>query len=237
MDSAERVRLCGERYRQRQAAGKPGWADEASYAQKQERLAALLAFHRLPQPMRFLELGCGNGNVTLAMAQNGHEAWGVDIVPEAIAWAEQQAAQRKLHASFRVDSVVTLSTLEAGRFDLVFDANCLIMVLGQDRALTVRSVWRVLRPGGIFYAEAHLLAETATERVVFGDGDGFDPQGRYSTVRGQPMYDFSREQDFADLIQGAGFRILRQGREAPCASHPDMPFWAGDMWIEACKPG
>ena len=236
MENGGRMHVCGQRYRQRQAAGKTGWADESAYAQKRGRIDAILAAGRLPSPCRFLELGCGNGNVTLYVAQKGHAAYGVDLVPEAIAWAKEQATRQGLHADFTVGSVVTLSAYGDDCFDFVFDANCLFMIIGQEREATVASVWRVLKPGGIFYAEAHLLNEAITQRMLFSGQDYFDPEGQYSTVQGHPMYYYSREQEFVDLIEGAGFRILRREKEAPYATHQDMSFCAGGMWVEARKP-
>jgi SAM-dependent methyltransferase len=236
MENAGRIQVCGQRYRQRQAAGKAGWADETSYAQKRDRVDAILASGRLSSPCRFLELGCGNGNVALYVAQKGHAAYGVDLVPEAIAWAKEQAAQQKLHADFTVGSVVTLSAYGDDFFDVVFDANCLFMIIGKDREACVASVHRVLRPGGIFYAETHLVNEQIKQRMVFSGQDYFDPEGQYSTVQGQPMYYYSREQKFVDLIEGAGFQILRRETNAPQSTHRDMPFFAGGMWVEATKP-
>ena len=235
MDNDGRIQVCGQRYRQRRQAGKAGWADEASYRQKRDRLDLILSGGRIPAPCRFLELGCGNGNVTLSMARDGHEAYGIDLVPEAIDWARQQAKEQRLEAQFAVGSVVPLEPYADNFFDLVFDANCLFMIIGYDRARCVANVHRVLKPGGIFYAEAHLVNEQIKERFVFAGNEFFDPQGQYSTCQGQPMYYYSREREFTDLIEGAGFRILRQGKEPPSAAHEDMPFGAGSMWMEAIK--
>ncbi len=235
METDGRIRVCGQRYLQRQASGNAGWADESSYLQKRNRINVILAGNRLPDPCRFLELGCGNGNLTLYMQQKGHEASGVDIVPEAIAWAREQAAKQNLHADFSVDSVVTLDAYGDGIFDFVFDANCLFMIIGKEREASVASVWRVLKPGGIFYAEAHLLNEAITRREFFSGQDYFDPEGQYSTVQGYPMYYYSREQEFIDLIEGAGFSILRRETEPPHPQHQDMPFCVGGMWVVAKK--
>lgn len=236
MENDGRIRVCGQRYKQRQESGKAGWADESAYAQKRNRIDAILAEGRFHSSCRFLELGCGNGNVTLYMAQKGHEAYGVDIVPEAITWAKQQATRKRLHADFSVGNVATLSAYGNDFFDIVFDANCLFMIIGKERETCVDSVCRVLKPGGIFYAEVHLVNEAIKQRMVFSGQDYFDLEGQYSTVQGQPMYYFSREQEFVDLIKRAGLRILRQEKEVPLPTHRDMPFCAGGMWVEATKP-
>lgn len=235
MDPRERIRICGRRYEERRADGKAGWADEASYAQKTGRLDAILAGYPVPHPCRFLELGCGNGNVTLHMAARGHAAYGVDLVPEAISWAREQAAEQNLPAEFSVGSVATLAGFADRFFDLVFDANCLIMVLGKEREAAVSSVWRVLKPGGLFYAEAHLVNEAITERTVFSGKDWLDPEGQFWTVEGHPMYYLSREEEFVRLVEGAGFRILQRVNEPLCPENQDLPFCAGGMWVVAVK--
>jgi len=57
----------------------------------------------------------------------------------------------------------------------------------------------------------------------------FDPEGRYSTVRGHPMYYYSGEREFLDLIAGCGFGIVRQLKEPRLSDYP--PYCAGNMWV------
>jgi 2-polyprenyl-3-methyl-5-hydroxy-6-metoxy-1,4-benzoquinol methylase len=38
-----------------------------------------------------LDLGCGNGKLTIKFVQNGYETYGIDISPTAISWAEERA--------------------------------------------------------------------------------------------------------------------------------------------------
>jgi hypothetical protein len=94
----------------------------------------------------------------------------------------------------------------------------------------------VLKPGGIFYAETHLLNDAITQRMVFNGRDYFDPAGQYSTVQGHPMYHYSREQEFVELIERAGFQVLQRQKEPPYPTHQDMSFCAGGMWVVAIKP-
>ena len=233
---SDRARVCGRRYRERRQSGKVGWADEDSYARKQGIVRRILTSGRLPRRCRVLELGCGNGRVTLFTARKGHDAYGMDIVPEAIDWARQQALERGIEARFTVGSVVTLLAYADGFFDFVFDGDCLLMILGEDRKTCVENVFRVLKPGGIFYARAHLVNEKLKTRTRLGGRNYFDPKGQFSTVEGLPMYYLSRGQEFKDLIEGAGFRILRHRTEPKPAAHAGVSFYAGDMWIEAVRP-
>lgn len=234
---SDRARVCGQRYSQRRRCGKIGWADEDSYTRKQGIVQSILTGGHLPKRCRVLELGCGNGCVTLSTARKGHDAYGVDIVPEAIDWAEQQAREQGIEAHFTVGSVITLSAYTDAFFDFVFDADCLFMIIGEDRKPCVENVFRVLKPGGIFYATAHLVNEKIKTRALLSGKDYFDPKGRYSTVEGIPMYYFSRAREFKALIEGAGFKILRHQTEPKPAAGAGLAFYAGDMWIEALRPG
>ena len=232
----DRARVCGQRYSERRRCGKVGWADEDSYAQKQGVVRRILAGGRLPRRCRVLELGCGNGRVTLFTARKGHDAYGMDIVPEAIDWARQQAREQGIEAHFTVGNVVTLSAYADAFFNLVFDADCLFMIIGKDRKTCVENVFRILKPGGIFYAKAHLVNEKIKTRTRLGGKNYFDPKGQYSTVEGLPMYYFSREQEFKTLIERAGFKILRHRTNPKPAARARVPFYAADMWIEAVRP-
>jgi len=235
-DRTARLRICARRYVQRRRQGKPGWSDAGAYAEKQRLIERLLATGRVPAGARFLELGCGNGNITLLMAARGYEAHGIDIVPQAIAWAEEQARRRGLRAHFHLGSAVSLSEFADASFDFVFDGDCLIMILGADRTACVRNVHRILRPGGLFYARAHLLGEGPCRPVRFAGGECFDPRTQCSTVGGVPMYYYSRRDEFARLIRSPGLHIVARGETARPPGTDDMPFYAGGMWVEAVKP-
>lgn len=234
-DDFVKMDICARRYQQRRSAGKAGWADETSYSRKKSRIDSILAKGLIPLHCRFLELGCGNGNVALYMAGKGHDAHGVDIVPEAIDWATANARQQKLTVKFEKGSVINLASYNNDYFDFVFDANCFFMIIGKkERKQCLENVFRVLKPGGIFYVEAHLLNEQIKERIVFSEREYFDPQEQYSTCGGQPMYYFSRKSEFIDSVKEVGFKILHHEEEQ--VTQKDMPFYIGDIWMETIKP-
>ena len=235
-DDSKRFMACGKRYEQRRASGKVGWANEDSYLLLQRHLDDILSSSSFPSSIRFLELGCGNGNITLHMAGRGHDAYGIDIVPQAIDWAQDQAKQQDMTAHFEVGSVMTLAPYADDFFDLVFDANCLFMIINEhDRKECVANVSRVLKEDAFFYAKAHLVNETVNTRIQVDTQAWFDPKGRYSTVQGQPMYYYSREPEFLNLIEGSGLRIVRQVKEPRPDDYP--VYCTGDMWVLAKKEG
>ena len=49
------------------------------------------------------------------------------------------------------------------------------------------------------------------------------------------MYYLSRQQEFKDLIEGAGFRILCHRIEPKLSAARKLAFFAGSMWIKAVR--
>ena len=68
---------------------------------------------------RFLDLGCGSGDLTVLMAEHGAECVGIDFTPQMIELAERHAETRGVlnKCSFIVGSVLECD-LESGKFDL-----------------------------------------------------------------------------------------------------------------------
>ena len=104
-----------DRYRQRKAKGKPGWTGD--YKAKMVRIEKVLARYDVPKNGRFLELGCGAGNITLFMAEKGFEAYGIDMSPEAIAWAKEKMRGSSVIVDFCVGNVVDLKLYSDRSFD------------------------------------------------------------------------------------------------------------------------
>ena len=73
-------------------------------------------------PGKALDLGCGPGRTSIYLAQRGWQCDGIDFVPEAIALAQERAAQAGVadHARFTVGSVTHLEGM-APPYDLAID--------------------------------------------------------------------------------------------------------------------
>jgi len=238
MSNPERSRAIGSRYRNRREEGKAGWASDVSYRRKATAFDRLVASYKIDPKARVLELGCGAGNTTIHIAKRGFCAYGVDMIPEAIAWARQKATDQGVVADFRVECVTELSSFEDESLDLIFDGDCLWMVLGEDREKCFTNVFRALKPEGVFFAQAHLADPRFTERYDIVPGAWFDPTTGISTVKDLPMYQFSTEADFRREIEKAGFTILRSGPievqpTSETGQDDDMPFASGSVCIEA----
>lgn len=120
---------------------------EANCAANLAHLDAL--FHFLaPPPARLIEFGCGTGWLSLFLAARGYDVTGVDISPDAIAAARQQAEARGVHVSFSVGDYEEPPPAQDCDYALFFDA----LHHAEDEALAVRRAWEALRPGGALIA-------------------------------------------------------------------------------------
>jgi ubiquinone/menaquinone biosynthesis C-methylase UbiE len=99
---------------------------------------------------KILEIGCGNGELSVWLAKNGAEVWGVDISDESIKIAEQRSAENHTatHTHFFSQPAESLP-FENNFFDVVF-INVTLHHLEIETSL--KEFKRVLKPQGIFVA-------------------------------------------------------------------------------------
>src|SRR5262249_48249809 len=107
------------------------------------------AFASLRPGETVVDLGCGGGlDVFLAAAKVGPtgKAVGIDMTPEMIARAQQNAAKQPLgHVAFHLATIDRLP-LPDGSADCII-SNCVIN-LAPDKRAVFREMFRVLKPGG-----------------------------------------------------------------------------------------
>ena len=94
--------------------------------------------------LRVLDLGCGTGALSLALAERGARVVGIDTSENQVRAARESARARGLDARFHVASAEDTGT-ESGAFDLVTASQCWLY-FDAERACT--EVRRVLRPEG-----------------------------------------------------------------------------------------
>lgn len=104
---------------------------------------------RIQDPV--LDAGCGSGENALFLAAQGLAVWGLDIALPAIGLARAKARDRGLPAArFLTGDALRLDELSI-RFRTVIDSGLLHAMADAERELYVRSLERVLEPGGRFH--------------------------------------------------------------------------------------
>ncbi len=107
---------------------------------------------------RILDLGCGDGQLTLRVAATGARVTGADLSPEMV------AAARARGVAAEVANAEALPFADAS-FDAVFSNAALHWVRDHDAMLA--QVHRVLKPGGRLVAEMGGHGNIAAVRVAF----------------------------------------------------------------------
>jgi len=125
--------------------------------------------------MRILDAGCGSGRNLVYFLRNGYDVFGVDQSPELISQMRRLASALASHLpadNFRVESVEQMSfrtpPADAGTagnnpsvtatpgghgFDVVLSSAVLHFARDEKQWQSmVDEMWRVLKPGGIFFA-------------------------------------------------------------------------------------
>ena len=212
-------------------------------------LPAFLAFVPDLAGLEVIDLGCGEGRNTRALARRGARMTGVDLSPEMIAAARASEAKEPLGIVYREGSFTRLD----GCADMSFDAAVSTMALmdSPDFAAAARATYRVLRPGGGFwFSVLHPCFVTPGLqwlRDAAGNETGLTVAGYFSDQPYLEHWRFSkapetssaepfrtprfprRLEDYVDGLCAAGFRITRIAEPRPtaavCRAHPWFARW------------
>ena len=145
-----------------------------------------------PKQMKVLEIGCGTGRMTRALAEAFGEVYGVDISGEMIAQGKKELADLP-NAHLYQNNGADLRVLGDIRVDFAF--SCLVFQHIPSREVIhnyAREVHRLLRPGGLFKFQVQGVPLGNGEKpdtwhgVHFSDADavemaekcGFEPRYR-----------------------------------------------------------
>lgn len=123
-----------------------------AFQQKRGRDAAAFLVPFLTPRMRLLDVGCGPGTITAALAGIVDRAIGVEIEPNAIVAARQLAADSGAANLSFVEADMTALPFEDGAFDAVLFHAVLYHQSRATLAKALAEARRVLKPGGVLGA-------------------------------------------------------------------------------------
>jgi 2-polyprenyl-3-methyl-5-hydroxy-6-metoxy-1,4-benzoquinol methylase len=187
-------------------------------------------------PSRVLDIGCGEGWLSLALTGQGMSVTGIDVVPELIAQAASQAISQaeaspsSPRAQFLVQDYSSIASRQwsAGPFDA---AVCNFSLLGADSVETLIGALP-------FYLEKHgrLIIQTLHPVAACGDlpyEDGWRKGswlGFSSDFRDPAPWYFRTTESWQAMLQRCGFEIL-ECREPTAAGAvtPASIIWIGGL--------
>lgn len=135
---------------------------------------------RIVDGMRVLDAGCGGGRNLVYLLRSGFDVWGIDESEAAILRVRELAARLAPtlpRDRFRVGQIESLPYAD-GSMNAVISSAVLHFARGDEHWLAmVREMWRVLAPGGVFFARLATtvgqpkLRSIGGRRYVMPDGD------------------------------------------------------------------
>ncbi len=122
---------------------------------------------------KILDAGCGGGRNLVYFLRNGYEVYGIDPnanAAEAVKELSKSLSPDKSLNNFKIGVAEDLPFIDE-YFDLVISSAVLHFVRDEAHFDTMlRSMWRVLKPGGYFFAR--LASDIGIEKLVKSLGNG-----------------------------------------------------------------
>ena len=163
--------------------------------------------------LEVLEIGCGTGCSTVALAEQGARVTAIDINESSLAVARERCALHGLEAEFqRANAEALQTTFGARRFDAVVLVAVLEHMTLLERLSAMNGAWELLRPGGLW-----VCSETPNRLWYFDDHTSLLPF--YSWLPDDLAFRYSRfsprsgfNAGFREATPEAALEFLRQGR-------------------------
>jgi ubiquinone/menaquinone biosynthesis C-methylase UbiE len=182
------------------ATGQDNWTDEEFFASGERTVAEQILNDTIniyqgknPKEMRVIEIGCGAGRITRALARLFGEVHAVDVSGEMVAAARKALASQP-NAFVYQNNGKDLRALPDGPYDFAFSTIVFQHIPSREVIYSyVREVHRLLRIGGLFKFQVQGDATLTTSPddtwlgVPFSDADavkmaetcGFEPRYRH----------------------------------------------------------
>ena len=172
--------------------------------------------------VRVLEVACGPGNFTCALAEAGFAATGLDAYTALVDVAKGKRRARHLsNLAFRHGELANGQTFRDATFDQVVSIHALYAHPAPDRLL--REAYRILKPGGhaVFVNHTRPIGRWSTVRdLARRDGLGAAlhgllwvlPNAIFEAIRRRIGPHYWDEDTFAAELRRSGFSILAMRR-------------------------
>ena len=99
---------------------------------------------------RILEIGCGTGSSTVALAEQGAAVTAIDLDGEAIEVARERCRAHGVTAEFRVLNATEIAEQFKDRFDWIIFFATLEHMTHAERLTAMRATWAMLGSGGLW---------------------------------------------------------------------------------------
>ncbi len=135
---------------------------------------------RIAPGMRVVDMGCGAGRNLVYLLREGYDVHATDRDPAAVETVRALARSLAPHLPddhFRVEAVEQ-SSFGSAMFDVVI-SNAVLHFARDDAHFDamVKEMWRLLRPGGLFFARLASSIGMADRMQPLGDGRSQMPDG------------------------------------------------------------
>lgn len=171
--------------------------DEAAYQQKLQVTRGYLR----PE-MEVLEIGCGTGSTAISLAPLVKHIRATDISSKMIEIAQRKAdAGSVANITFECVSLEELNVAD-GTYDAVLGFSVLHLLENRDDSIS--TVYRMLKPGGLFVSSTVCLGDRMKFFKLIG------PIGEFLGL--MPLVRVFTRQELSDSLTRAGFAIDHQWR-------------------------
>lgn len=154
------------------------------------------------QGKQVLDVGCGGGILSEAMAQKGATVTGIDLASDLIDVAELHSLESGAHVDYQLTSVEELAAARPAEFDCVTCMEMLEHV--PDPASIIRACASLVKPGGtVFFStlnrhpKSYLLSIIGAEYIM-----GMLPKGTHDYQA------FIKPSELSQWARAAGLRLI-----------------------------
>lgn len=166
---------------------------------------------------RILDLGCGEGQNSIALARQGARVTALDLSEEQLLFASKLAREANVTVKFVCDDIEKFVSLEGQKFDIVLSSFTLSSIENISRAFI--NVRRVIKDGGLFVfsMEHPLMTNISEEDYLFFHGKNYPLMKNYFHTgkevrqsKNEPVVIYKRKmEDIINPLLSSGFHLTQ----------------------------